>query len=104
MSAPEAACAWAITAWDEYLPVPTMRREANVRPAMTNGSLVGPVCMGAFTGEAWRSAAADEVHDLDLVALVDDGRVVGDLLDDELVALDGDAASVDRELLEQPAH
>ena len=27
-------------AGDEYLPVPTMSREAKVRPAMTNGSLV----------------------------------------------------------------
>src|SRR5689334_20637909 len=108
MSAPEAACAWAITAWDGYLPVPTMRREAKVRPAMTNGSLDWLVSMAGRSSVLARAmarlAAADEVHDLDLVAVADDGRVVGGLLDDELVALDRDPAGVDRELLQQPAH
>ncbi len=37
MSAPEASCACAMTACEGYFPVPTMRREVNVRPAMTNG-------------------------------------------------------------------
>src|SRR5687767_12415910 len=37
MSAPEAACACAITACDEYFPVPTIRRDLNSRPAITNG-------------------------------------------------------------------
>jgi hypothetical protein len=35
MSAPDASCALTMTAGDEYLPVPTMRREENVLPAMT---------------------------------------------------------------------
>jgi hypothetical protein len=38
ISAPEASCARTITAGDEYLPVPTMRREENVRFAMTSVS------------------------------------------------------------------
>src|SRR5262245_65931987 len=37
MSAPDASCACAITACEEYLPVPTMSRDVNVRPAITNG-------------------------------------------------------------------
>ena len=40
MSAPEAACACAITACDEYLPVPTISRDAKVRPAITKGESV----------------------------------------------------------------
>ena len=61
MSAPEAACACAITACEEYLPVPTMSREANVRPAITKG-----VSVTAFL------PASDEVHDLEPVAFADD--------------------------------
>ena len=34
MSAPDASCACTMTAGDEYLPVPTMSRDANVLPAM----------------------------------------------------------------------
>ena len=37
ISAPDAACACAITACDGYFPVPTISREVNVRPAITNG-------------------------------------------------------------------
>ena len=37
MSAPDASCACAITACDGYLPVPTMSRDENVRPAMVKG-------------------------------------------------------------------
>ena len=40
MSAPEASWAWAMTMFDGYLPVPTMRRDRNVRPAMTNGESI----------------------------------------------------------------
>src|SRR4051812_6088804 len=105
MSAPEAACAWAITACDEYLPVPTMRREAKVRPAMTNGSLViADLHDHRQRGTAPALTAADEVHDLDLVALGDHRRVVGGALDHELVALDGHAPCVDVELRQQRAH
>jgi len=40
ISAPDAACACAITACDGYLPVPTIRRDLNVRPAIVNGMSV----------------------------------------------------------------
>ena len=58
MSAPEASCACAITACDGYLPVPTISRDVNVRPAIDEG---GP--------DHRRLPAADEVDDLDLVAV-----------------------------------
>ena len=58
ISAPEASCACIITACDGYLPVPMIRREVNVRPAIVSGSM--------------RLSATDEVDDLDLVAVVDD--------------------------------
>ena len=60
MSAPDAACACAITACDGYLPLPTINRDLNVRPAMTKRC-----------SQSCRLPAADEVHDLDAIALLD---------------------------------
>ena len=37
ISAPDASCAFTITAGDEYLPVPTRRRDENVLPAIVEG-------------------------------------------------------------------
>jgi hypothetical protein len=39
MSAPEAVCAWAMTVFDGYFPVPTISRDLNVLPAMTKLSI-----------------------------------------------------------------
>ena len=47
--------------------------------------------------------AADEVNDLHRVALGDDGRGVGRLLDDQPVVLHRHAPRVDLERLEKPA-
>ena len=41
ISAPEASCAATITSGEGYLPVPTMRRERNVRPAIVRGVSIG---------------------------------------------------------------
>ena len=54
ISAPEASWAAAIISGDGYLPVPTMRRDRNVRPAIVRG-------VSMLT-------ATDEVDDLYLVA------------------------------------
>src|SRR5581483_10245483 len=86
-SAPDASCAFTMTAGDEYLPVPTKSRDLKVRPAMVK------VSMG--------SSAADEIDDLDLIAIVDGGRVVGGALDDDQVVLDRDAPRIDLELSQQ---
>jgi len=57
----------------------------------------------ALNGHAWLShlgalAAADEIDDLDLVALAHHRRVEGRPLEDHQVVLDGDAARIDVEL------
>src|SRR5580765_5296885 len=39
ISAPDASCAFAITALEVYFPVPMMRRDWNVLPAMTSVSM-----------------------------------------------------------------
>ena len=107
MSAPEASCAACMTWCVGYLPVPTISRERNSRPAMTNGrihSISGGQELRDQTSDL-RSpvdlSAADEIHDLDLVAVVDRGRGVGVALDDDEVAFDGDAARIDLEPREQ---
>src|SRR5882762_8628471 len=41
MSAPEAACARAISWKLRYFPVPTIRRDLKARPAMTSSSAIG---------------------------------------------------------------
>jgi hypothetical protein len=70
-----------MTAGDEYLPVPTKSRDLKVRPAIVKVS--------------------DEIDDLDLIAIVDGGRVVGGALDDDQVVLDRDAPRIDLELSQQ---
>src|SRR6185503_16152144 len=91
MSAPDASCACAITACDEYLPVPTMSREVNVRPAMTNGVSVNaqlpttpnsqspivvnnqqPIAQSTIGNQKRCLPASNEVHDFQRVALSDD--------------------------------
>ena len=68
MSAPDAACACAMTACDGYLPVPTISRDVNVRPAMTKGVSMQIVDSVAVAVTSSSLPAADEVHDLDRVA------------------------------------
>src|SRR5438876_201775 len=73
MSAPEASWAFTMTAFDGYFPVPMMRRDWNVLPAMTN---VSEVILGL--------SATDKIHDFDVIAFADHRRVeCGALEDDE---------------------
>src|SRR5688572_5042021 len=90
MSAPDAACACAMTLFDGYLPVPTIKRERKVRPAMTNGVSV----MVSL-------AAADEVDDLHGVAIVQDDVGERAAFQDLEVVLDRHAAGIDVELVEE---
>ena len=97
-----------MTACDGYLPVPTTRREPNVRPAMTRGSEFikgsGLVQGSGYGQQAPGSlSAADEPHDFDLVALADHRGVVLLTFDDHDVVLDRDDAGIDLELGEQRA-
>ena len=93
MSAPDAACACVMTACDGYFPVPTISRDLNVRPAITKGVSVTTRC-----------SSTNEVHDLNGIAVPDDG--VGERLpfDDVQIMLDSDAPRVDREPAEQLGH
>src|SRR5687767_15720708 len=72
MSAPDASCARAMTACDAYLPVPMIRRDRNVRPAITNG--VSVIQQSQIPHPDHQSSSiddlptADEVDDLHLIA------------------------------------
>src|SRR5258705_801206 len=96
MSAPDAACACAITACDEYLPVPTMSRDVKVRPAMVNGVSV--------MSRPLNSAATHEIDDLDAVAVADERRRERGAPDDHEVVLHRDAPRVDVEPFEKFLH
>src|SRR5581483_1392276 len=87
ISAPEASCARTITAGDGYLPVPTISRDVKVLPAITRLSMA--------------SASADEIHDLNLIAVAHLGRVVSAPFDHVQVVLDGDAPRIDLQTGEQ---
>src|SRR5688572_16286896 len=102
ISAPDAVCACAITAFEGYLPVPTMSRERNVRPAMTKEvSAVKSQIPNPKAREARLLASADEVHDLHGIAFAHDDIREGVALEDGQVVLNGDTAGVDVELGEQ---
>src|SRR5687767_15010435 len=104
MSAPEAACAWAITACEGYLPVPTMSREVKVRPAMTKGVSIMVSLVGCTLTLITSVAAADEIDDLDAVAVVDH-RVAEQVTAEDLqVVFDRDAARIDGEPRQQVRH
>ena len=128
MSAPEASCACAITACDEYLPVPTISRDVNVRPAMTNGVSVNsqlptpnsqplptpnhqsvinnqqPIAQSKIGNQKCCLPASNEVHDLEPVAFADDDLGIGLALDDGQIVLDGDAARIDFQPGQQTSH
>src|SRR5688500_13922320 len=91
MSVPDASCALTITAGEEYLPVPTIKRERKDLPAMTRSSI-------------WLltlSPASDEVHDFHLVALTHLGGVEGGALENHEIVLHGHPARVDVEMRQQ---
>ena len=98
MSAPEASCACAMTVCDGYLPVPTISLDLNVRPAMVKGvSAIATACLSCLP-------AADEVHDLNAVAVADERGGEGVALENHEIVLDGDAPRINLELLEQFVH
>src|SRR5688572_9150050 len=95
ISAPDAACAWAITGNDGYFPVPTMRRDSKVRPAMTKGvSVMVSWCSVVLP-------APDEVDDFNTVAVLNDRRLERVALEDPRVVLHRHTAWIDRETVEQ---
>src|SRR3954462_12652045 len=67
ISAPEALCAAFISSKLRYLPVPMINRERNSLPAKLNESDIGESRFSRkdFRKATKRSAAADEMNDLD---------------------------------------
>src|SRR6266550_6100355 len=99
ISAPDASMASIICAFDAYLPVPTMRRERNSRPAITNGC--GSVTV-AGEGKTARSlaisASAYEVDDFECVVLGKwKRREGGTITQNDGVVLDNDDAGIEPE-------
>src|SRR6185436_1663273 len=113
ISAPDAACACAITAGEGYLPGPTMRRDLNVRPAIVNGLSVNAqlpnfqlptasrLPLTAYYGDL---TATDEVHDLHRVTFADEDVRIRLALDDVQVVFDRHPARIDVELREKRGH
>src|SRR5690349_22346793 len=79
-----------------YLPVPTMRREWNVRPPTTKG-----VSRTVSTAAVMRSAPSHEVHQLDRVARGDGDVAEPGAAHDRAVVLDDHGARVERERAQQ---
>src|SRR5947207_14977102 len=100
ISAPDASCAFTITAGELYLPVPTIRRDENVVPAITNTS---DVIMACPINPPQRSAA-DEVDDFDPIAVPHHGFGKGRTLENRQIVLDGDTPRIDLEPVEQLGH
>src|SRR6185436_14494721 len=99
MSAPEASWASRMTCRVGYLPVPTMRRERNSRPARINESLmvsiVPPLPRRSPPAAGPPLASADEGHDLERVAVVQaHGGVLG-ARHHAAVVLDGDGLALE---------
>src|SRR2546423_12943623 len=67
-SAPDVSMASIICAFEAYLPVPTIRRERNSRPATANGCGSVIVAGEIRSACATVSASSDEVDDLEVVA------------------------------------
>ena len=88
-----------MTACDGYLPVPTIRRDLNVRPAITNGvSIEIANCQLPTPAYARLYPPTDEVHDLHRVAFANEDVWVGLSFDDVQVVFDGHASRIDVEL------
>jgi hypothetical protein len=73
-----------------YLPVPTISRERNVLPATVHVSASGRVI-----------AAADEMHDLQLVAILDQHGIQRRARHDLQIALDRDLRRIEAKLPRQ---
>ena len=52
ISAPDASCACTMTAGEEYLPVPTIRRDENVLSAIVNRSTVQPSALSSQSAQS----------------------------------------------------
>src|SRR5688572_16470790 len=91
ISAPEASTAAAFSSKLLYLPVPTISRELNLRPATVQLSVSIP-------GRTVTSAASDEMDDFIFVAVHDNRFAESRARDHLAVALDRDPQRIELEL------
>src|SRR5436190_4882802 len=104
MSAPDAACACAMIGCEEYFPVPTMSRDLNTRPAMVNGESFIALSLDRRDRAAAAAPAADEIHDLNLVAVAHQRGSERVASHNDHVVFDGDPPGIDVQPLEQFLH
>src|SRR4051812_12303627 len=119
ISAPDASIAWAMTPWSRYLPVPTIRRDRKLRPAMVRGSsMVGAesvlvMSIPSFVSESefsrkdnseWGSSSSYEVHQLDGVSSSERGLLQLSSTDDLAVKLHDYGPRVEAEVREERGH
>src|SRR4051812_28219519 len=103
-SAPDASIASIICAFDAYLPVPTIRRERNSRPAITNGlgSANAAVDDGLSKSACATSASPDKVDDLERVIRLQRQRSEGiAVAQNRSVALDHYYARIESQRCEE---
>src|SRR6185436_3049138 len=93
ISAPDASTAAAFSSRLLYLPVPTISRDVNVRPATVQ--LSDDMLCGAFN-----STSSDEMDDLERIALGHRDVAQGTAGHDLQIALNGDLSRVEPELAE----
>jgi len=93
-----------MTGCEEYLPVPTMSRDLNARPAMVNGESF--MALSLIRRDKGRAAApaADEIHDLDLVAVAHQRGSERVAFDNHHVVFDRNPPGIDIQPLEQFLH
>src|SRR6266496_4517448 len=98
-SAPDASIASIIVSFESYLPVPTISRDRNSRPAMVSGKRSSEVSTAVPM-----SAASDEVNYLDDVAAVKRmGVKAVAISENRPVVLDHNESRIDSERVEQLA-
>src|SRR3954453_9618440 len=89
ISAPAAPWASAMIVCEGYLPVPTTRRDPNVRPAMTRGSEIIKKAQGSRNN---RLTTAHKSDDFNLVAIVDKRLIIMLVRTHDKLVLDRDDA------------
>src|ERR1700731_3305321 len=118
ISAPLASIAAAVSSRSLYLPVPTISRERNRRPATSQPSSASKVIAGSFAKALSRAgsggtkssftplmfASSDEVHDFELVSRLEPSLAIDGAGHDFLVALDRHFTGIKPDELQEGSH
>src|SRR6266853_1820741 len=96
MSAPDAEIACVIVSLSRYFPVPTIKRDRNVRPPMVSG-----MSFRTASAVVIASSASHEMHELDRIARRHAHRGEGGPAHDRAIVLHHDGPRVEVQRLEQ---